>query len=144
MIRGNQYSPDHATKSLCSRGPLDARTGPHDRREVSGHLVTRTDCGTVASGKQPMVCFKMIYRWLYAGLLVIGTLAVLRHKGKHQKPAETRGKFAVCGEADCPTSERSTFSRYIWPLGTGYYGLKPRESKGCAAVRGCRWKLPLV
>ncbi|MCC3380780.1 IS30 family transposase, partial [Paenibacillus farraposensis] len=44
---------------------------------------------------QAIVCFKTIYRWLYTGLLVKGLLTVLRHKGKRQKPAETRGKFAV-------------------------------------------------
>jgi IS30 family transposase len=44
---------------------------------------------------QGIVCFKTIYRWLYTGLVANGTLTVLRHKGKWQKPAETRGKFAV-------------------------------------------------
>nr|WP_232436833.1 IS30 family transposase [Paenibacillus senegalimassiliensis] len=43
----------------------------------------------------PMVCFKTIYRWLYTGRLVKGALTVLRHKGKRQRPAETRGKFTV-------------------------------------------------
>lgn len=37
---------------------------------------------------------KTIYRWLYAGFLKV-SLKVLRHKGKHQKSAETRGKFHV-------------------------------------------------
>ncbi|WP_025681012.1 IS30 family transposase, partial [Paenibacillus massiliensis] len=44
---------------------------------------------------QPVVCFKTIYRWLYTGRLVKGALTVLRHKGKRQRPAETRGKFSV-------------------------------------------------
>ena len=41
------------------------------------------------------VCFKTIYRWLYAGRLVTGTVKVLRHKGKRRKPMETRGRFLV-------------------------------------------------
>jgi transposase, IS30 family len=46
------------------------------------------------SGK-PFVCFKTIYRWLYAGRLAAGEVRVLRHKGKRRKPTETRGRFLV-------------------------------------------------
>jgi IS30 family transposase len=46
------------------------------------------------SGK-PFVCFKTIYRWLYAGRLAAGEVRVLRHKGKRRKPLETRGRFLV-------------------------------------------------
>lgn len=42
------------------------------------------------SGK-PFVCFKTIYRWLYAGRLANGEVKVLRHKGKRHKPTEKRG-----------------------------------------------------
>ncbi|WP_176872998.1 hypothetical protein [Paenibacillus sp. CF095] len=42
-----------------------------------------------------MVCFKTIYRWLYTDRLVKGAITDLRHKGKRQKPVETRRKFAV-------------------------------------------------
>lgn len=41
------------------------------------------------------VCFKTIYRWLYQGLIAKGYLVVLRHKGKRQKPKETRGRFNI-------------------------------------------------
>ncbi|MCY9582220.1 hypothetical protein [Paenibacillus alvei] len=41
------------------------------------------------------VCFKTIYRWLYVGLLVQGSVQVLRHKRKRLKPTETRGKFNI-------------------------------------------------
>lgn len=47
---------------------------------------------TITSGQ---LCFKTIYRWIYIGLLVKGDTKVLRHKGKSQKPLETRGKFNV-------------------------------------------------
>jgi IS30 family transposase len=50
--------------------------------------------GRRASGKS-FVCFKTIYRWLYAGLLAAGEVKVLRHKGKRRKPLETRGRFLV-------------------------------------------------
>ncbi|MGG3840362.1 IS30 family transposase [Paenibacillus thiaminolyticus] len=44
---------------------------------------------------KPFVCFKAIYRWIYDRLLAAGDVGVLRHKGKRQKPVETRGKFMV-------------------------------------------------
>lgn len=47
-----------------------------------------------AEGK-PFVCFKTIYRWLYMGRLAAGEVKVLRHKGKRQKPVESRGRFLV-------------------------------------------------
>ncbi|RAR41152.1 IS30 family transposase, partial [Paenibacillus sp. MDMC362] len=46
------------------------------------------------SGK-PFVCFKTIYRWLYAKRIAAGEVKVLRHKGKRRKPTETRGRFLV-------------------------------------------------
>ena len=44
---------------------------------------------------QGSISFKTIYRWIYQGLLVDQDLSVLRHKGKRQKPQETRGRFNV-------------------------------------------------
>jgi IS30 family transposase len=64
----------------------------------------------------PAVSFKTIYRWIYAGRLVQGTLQVLRHKGKRQKPAETRGKFSIGRSiSDRPQEVRSreTFGNWI-------------------------------
>jgi IS30 family transposase len=66
---------------------------------------------------QAMVCFKTIYRWLYTGRLVKGVLAVLRHKGKRQKPAETRGKFAVgksISQRPKEVRNRETFGHWSW------------------------------
>lgn len=82
---------------------------------------------------QAMVGFKTVYRWLYTGRLVKGVLAVLRHKGKRRKPAETRGRFAV----DKPISQRpkeirnrETFGH--WELDTVVSGRG--RSKGCVAT----------
>lgn len=36
-----------------------------------------------------------MYRWLYSDLLSKGELSVLRHKGKRQRPRETKGRFNV-------------------------------------------------
>ena len=82
---------------------------------------------------QEAVCFKTIYRWLYAGLLAEGNLAVLRHKGKRQKPAETRGKFTVGkGISERPKEVRSRRTFGHWELDTVVSGRG--KSKGCVAT----------
>ncbi|WP_018883091.1 IS30 family transposase [Paenibacillus massiliensis] len=82
---------------------------------------------------EALPCFKRIYRWLYTGRLVKGVLAVLRHKGKRQKPAETRGRFAV-GKAisQRPNEVRSRETFGHWELDTVVSGRG--KSKGCVAT----------
>ncbi|MBT2281944.1 IS30 family transposase [Paenibacillus polymyxa] len=81
----------------------------------------------------PVVSFKTIYRWIYAGRLVQGTLQVLRHKGKCQKPAETRGKFAIGRTiSDRPKEVRSRETFGHWELDTVVSGRG--KSKGCVAT----------
>jgi transposase, IS30 family len=82
---------------------------------------------------QRVVCFKTIYRWLYAGRLVKGVLTVLRHKGKRQKPAETRGTFAIgkpISQRPKEVRSRETFGH--WELDTVVSGRG--KSKGCVAT----------
>lgn len=51
-------------------------------------------CGRYQLENKPIVSFKTIYNWLYAGKLDC-TLSVLRRKGKSRLPQETRGKFTI-------------------------------------------------
>jgi len=44
--------------------------------------------------QKPMVAFKTIYNWLYAGLIDLD-LSVFRHKGKTRQPKETLGRFRL-------------------------------------------------
>ncbi|CAM4504191.1 IS30 family transposase [Paenibacillus xylanexedens] len=82
---------------------------------------------------QDAVSFKTIYRWIYAGRLVRGVLQVLRHKGKRQKPAETRGKFAIGRTiSDRPKEVRSRETFGHWELDTVVSGRG--KSKGCVAT----------
>jgi IS30 family transposase len=70
------------------------------------------------SGKS-FVCFKTIYRWLYAGRLAAGEVKMLRHKGKRRKPQETRGRFLVgktISERPKAVRKRTTFGH--WELDT--------------------------
>jgi transposase, IS30 family len=82
---------------------------------------------------QDIVCPKTIYRWLYTGRLGKGVLTILRHKGKRQKPAETRGKFAVGKEiSQRPEEVRSRETFGHWELDTVVSGRG--KSKGCVAT----------
>ena len=51
-------------------------------------------CGRYQLEKKPMVGFKTIYNWLYAGLIDLD-LSILRRKGKTRQPKETRGRFRI-------------------------------------------------
>jgi IS30 family transposase len=81
----------------------------------------------------PAVSFETIYCWIYDGRLVRGTLQVLRHKGIRQKPAETRGKFAIGRSIlDRPKEVRSRETFGHWELDTVVSGRG--KSKGCIAT----------
>lgn len=79
------------------------------------------------------VCFKTIYRWLYRGLVAAGSVKVLRHKGKRQKPMETRGRFLV-GTPIChrPKEVRKRTSFGHWELDTVVSSRG--NSRACAAT----------
>ena len=80
-----------------------------------------------------VICFKTIYRWLYKGLLSKGDLTVLRHKGKRQKPRETRGKFNVgTSISKRPKEVRTRESFGHWELDT--IVSSRGKSKGCFAT----------
>lgn len=71
------------------------------------------------SERKPFVCFKTIYRWICDGRLAAGNVQVLRHKGKRQKPVETRGRFMVgtpISKRPKEVRKRETFGH--WELDT--------------------------
>ncbi|MCK0473986.1 IS30 family transposase [Halalkalibacter sp. APA_J-10(15)] len=77
--------------------------------------------------------FKTIYRWLYQGLLNKSDLTVLRHKGKRQKPVETRGRFNIgtsINQRPKEVKKRTTFGH--WELDT--IVSSRGKSKGCLAT----------
>ena len=94
------------------------------------------------------VSAKTIYRWIYNGLLS-RTVRVLRHKGKRQKPRETRGRFNIgtpIAKRPAEVKKRRTFGH--WELDTVVSGRG--KSKGCVATfveRKTRWyvavKMPI-
>ncbi len=81
----------------------------------------------------PTVAFKTLYNWLYAGLLSRGNLQVLRHKGKRQKPPETRGRFQIgksIWQRPKAIRDRETFGH--WELDTVVSSRG--KSKACVAT----------
>ncbi|WP_047982132.1 IS30 family transposase [Ornithinibacillus contaminans] len=94
---------------------------------------------------QGSISFKTIYRWIYQGLLVEQDLNVLRHKGKRQKPQETRGRFNVgtsITERPKAVRKRETFGHWELDSVVSSRG----KSKGCFATfveRKTRWYIAL-
>lgn len=85
---------------------------------------------TIMKGK---ISFKTIYRWIYEGTLLKGNLKNLRHKGKRQKPRETRGRFNVgtsISKRPKEVRDRTTFGH--WELDTVVSSRG--KSKGCLAT----------
>ncbi|MEG0997472.1 MAG: IS30 family transposase, partial [Clostridiales bacterium] len=97
---------------------------------------------TITLGK---ISFKTIYNWLYQGKLAHVPMTVLRQKGKRQKPAESRGKFAVgisIHQRPKEIKSRETFGHWELDSMVSSRG----ESKGCFATfveRKSRWYIAL-
>jgi len=68
--------------------------------------------------QKPMVAFKTIYNWLYAGLIDLD-LSVLRRKGKTRQPKETRERFRIgTSIAKRPKEVRNRKTFGYWELDT--------------------------
>lgn len=81
---------------------------------------------------QGILSFKTIYRWLYQGVINLDN-NVLRHKGKRQKPHETRGRFNIgtsISKRPKEVKKRKTFGH--WELDTMVSGRG--SSKGCLST----------
>ena len=82
--------------------------------------------------QKPMVAFKTIYNWLYAGLIDLD-LSVLRRKGKTRQPKETRGTFRIgTSIAKRPKEVRNRKTFGHWELDTVVSSRG--KSKGCLAT----------
>ncbi|WP_271399141.1 IS30 family transposase [Salinicoccus roseus] len=94
---------------------------------------------------QGKLSFKTIYRWLYQRLLPETDTRSLRHKGKRQKPKETRGRFNIgTSIRKRPKSIRKRHTFGHWELDTVVSSRG--KSKGCLATfveRKTRWYVAL-
>ena len=89
-------------------------------------------CGHYQLEQKPMVAFKTIYNWLYAGLIDLD-LSVLRRRGKTRQPKETRGTFRIgTSIAKRPKEVRNRETFGLWELDTVMSSRG--KSKGCLAT----------
>ena len=92
VLAQEQY--DHRAKQKGRK----SRLTPKLKKEIEDGLKSSWSpeqiCGRYQLEQKPMVAFKTIYNWLYAGLIDLD-LSVLRRKGKTRQPKETRGTFRI-------------------------------------------------
>ena len=125
-----QYDPRAKQKGRKSR------LTPKLKKEIEDGLKSSWSpeqiCGRYQLEQKPMVAFKTIYNWLYAGLIDLD-LSVLRRKGKTRQPKETRGTFRIgtsIAERPKEVRNRETFGH--WELDTVVSTRS--KSKGCLAT----------
>ena len=92
-----QASQTHYEKLTKQKGRKSSQT-PELKQEIEERLQSSWSpeqiYGPYQLENKPMVSFKTIYNWLYAGR-INASLSVLRRKGKSRLPQETRGKFTI-------------------------------------------------
>jgi len=129
LARGSQkactYVARSAQQAYQERRILSVPVGKYDAalaEEINQKLKETWSPEQIAEKRrtegETFLCFKTIYRWLYEGRLSAG-VHVLRHKGKRQKPIETRGRFLIgtpISKRPKEVRKRTTFGH--WELDT--------------------------
>lgn len=92
VLAQEQY--DHRAKQKGRKSCLTPKLKKEIEKGLKASWSLEQICGRYQLEQKPMVAFKTIYNWLYAGLIDLD-LSVLRRKGKSQQPKETRGKFSI-------------------------------------------------
>ena len=113
-----QEQYDHRAKQKGRKSCLT----PELKKEIEDGLKSSWSpeqiCGRYQIEQKPMVAFKTIYNWLYAGLIDLD-LSVLRRKGKTRQPKETRGTFRIgTSIAKRPKEVRNRETFGHWELDT--------------------------
>ena len=113
-----QEQYDHRSKQKGRKSCLT----PELKKEIEDGLKSSWSpeqiCGRYQLEQKPMVAFKTIYNWLYAGLIDLD-LSVLRRKGKTRQPKETRGTFRIgTSIAKRPKEVRNRETFGHWELDT--------------------------
>lgn len=137
---GQTYEAQSAQQVYRCRRASSAPVGkftPELANELTEKLIQTWSPEQIAEKRRfeskTFVCFKTIYRWIYDGRLAVGDVQVLRHKGKRQKPVETRGRFMVgtpISKRPKEVRKRETFGH--WELDTVVSSRG--KSKACVAT----------
>lgn len=124
--KGKEYEARSAQQASLERRASNGPKGKYTSElaeEINHKLKETWSPEQIAERRRvegkPFVCFKTIYRWLYTGRLAAREVKVLRHKGKRQKPVETRGRFLVgtpISQRPKEVRKRTTFGH--WELDT--------------------------
>ena len=127
-----QEQYDHKAKQKGRK----SRLTPELKKEIENCLKSSWSpeqiYGRYQLEQKPMVAFKTIYNWLYAGLIDLD-LSVLRRKGKARQPKETRGTFRIgTSIAKRPKEVRNRETFGHWELDTVVSSRG--KSKGCLAT----------
>ena len=89
-----QEQYDHRAKQKGRKSCLTPKLKKKIEKGLKASWSPEQICGRYQLEQKPMVAFKTIYNWLYAGL-IDPDLSVLRRKGKSRQPKETRGTFRI-------------------------------------------------
>ena len=89
-----QEQYDHRAKQKGRKSCLTPKLKKKIEKGLKASWSPEQICGRYQLEQKPMVAFKTIYNWLYAGLIDLD-LSVLRRKGKSRQPKETRGTFRI-------------------------------------------------
>ena len=126
-----QEQYDHKAKQKGRK----SRLTPELKKEIENCLKSSWSpeqiYGRYQLKQKPMVAFKTIYNWLYAGLFDLD-LSVLRRKGKSRQPKETRRTFIGTSIAKRPKEVRNRETFGHWELDTVVSSRG--KSKGCLAT----------
>lgn len=111
---------------------------PHGKwsEELEERLINRLEMTwspEQIAGREGLVSFKTIYRWIDSGKILKGDRSLLRQKGKRQRPYEKRGRFTVGTPiSKRPKDVQSRETVGHWELDTMVSSRG--KSKGCLAT----------
>ena len=113
-----QEQYDHRAKQKGRKSCLTPKLKKEIEDGIKSSWSPEQICGRYQLEQKPMVTFKTIYNWLYAGLIDLD-LSVLRRKGKTRQPKETRGTFRIgTSIAKRPKEVRNRETFGHWELDT--------------------------
>ena len=116
VLAQEQY--DHRAKQKGRKSCLTPKLKKKIEKGLKASWSPEQICGRYQLEQKPMVAFKTIYNWLYAGL-IDPDLSVLRRKGKSRQPKETRGTFRIgTSIAKRPKEVRNRETFGHWELDT--------------------------
>ena len=127
-----QEQYDHRAKQKGRKSRLTSKLKKEIEDGLKSSWSPEQIYGRYQLEQKPMVAFKTIYNWLYAGLIDLD-LSVLRRKGKTRQPKETRGTFRIgTSIAKRPKEVRNRETFGHWELDTVVSSRG--KSKGCLAT----------